>query len=426
MPCKKRKYVKDMDFPENIPTDYQPVVNKRGLPPGTEYLDVSFTIQNNEFSTQRDIILGGTPPADKGYYGFAFGVKFPEIPPQEACSSSTDPLNQKIKIQRLYDVAVLEASLGKNNRHHFWTGQPGKGTMSTKVEDANKLMWDMGYEMSLAPQGTYSTGVANQGDRTNVLTAQMNLIEKKMGQDYLIVVAQKNVYPQFLKEIDAQCGHKAPCNTVRLSRAGWMRACNTVQPIFSRYYRWVVDGSSTGGKQNNSSQNIGYTDINYIEIGHYETHDFNKRSTNTETTPNDIYSDGAIVGILGIHEPQLEQHDFDDSYFRMIFYYRVEEVKQSVLWLQNVTAFQELTKTQPVGYQKRIQTFTENGEDMTNMTDTQKKATKSSFRCDIFSTDGEFYPVDTYQVKTDFTASTGQVYGPNATYQTITGGPSKN
>ena len=102
-----------MDFPENIPTDYQPVVNKRGLPPGTEYLDVSFTIQNNQYTSSKDIILGGTPAADKGYYGFAFGVKFPEIPPQEACST-TDPLNQKIKVQRLYDVAVLEASLGKN------------------------------------------------------------------------------------------------------------------------------------------------------------------------------------------------------------------------------------------------------------------------------------------------------------------------
>ena len=110
----------------------------------------------------------------------------------------------------------------------------------------------------------------------------------------------------------------------------------------------------------------------------------------------------------------------------MIFYYRVEEVKQSVLWLQNVTAFQELTKTQPAGYQKRIQTFTENGEDMTHMTDSQKLATTSSFKVDIFSTTGEFYPVDTYQVKNDLTAATGKVHGPDATYQTITPGPSKN
>ena len=56
MPCKKRKLEKDIDFPENIPTDYQPVVNKRGPPPGIEYLDISFTIQDNSFSSQKDII----------------------------------------------------------------------------------------------------------------------------------------------------------------------------------------------------------------------------------------------------------------------------------------------------------------------------------------------------------------------------------
>ena len=74
----------------------------------------------------------------------------------------------------------------------------------------------------------------------------------------------------------------------------------------------------------------------------------------------------------------------------------------------NVTAFQELTKTQPAGYQKRVQTFTENGEDMTHMTAPQKLATTSSFKVDIFSTIGEFYPVDTYQVKNDLTAATGK------------------
>ena len=280
-------------------------------------------------------------------------------------------------------------------------------------------MWTQGYEMSLS---TPSSQTLSQ----NVLDAQSWNIENKIGKDYVIVVCQKNVYPQFIQEMEEQCGSKDPSNTLTINRAGWMRSCNKIQPIFSRYYRWVVDGASTGGKQFNADQQLGYTDINYMEVGHYQNHDFNKRSTNAETTPNDIYTDGAIVGILGIHEPMLQCHDFDDSYFRMIFYYRVEEVKQSVLWLQNVTAFQELMKTQPAGYQKRMQTFTENGEDMTHMTDSQKLATKSSFKVDIFSTTGEFYRVDTYQVKTDFTAATGKVYGPAATYQTITPGPSKN
>ena len=150
------------------------------------------------------------------------------------------------------------------------------------------------------------------------------------------------------------------------------------------------------------------------------------RSTNTETTPNDIYTDGAIVGLIGVHYPLLEKHDFDDSYFRMVFYYRVEEVKQSVLWLQNVTAFQQLTKTQPVGYQKRLQTFTENGDDMTDMTGAQKLATQSIFTIDLYSTTGDYFPVDTYKVKNDLQAATGKVYGPDATYTTITPEPSKN
>ena len=177
MPCKKRKYVKDIDFPENIPTDYQPVVNKRGLSPGTEYLDISFTIQDNFFYAQKDIIEIDTPTNNKGYYGLAFGVKFPEIPPEEACSTSTDPLEQKIKVQRLYDVAIVEASVGKNCRHHFWTGGYKKEVQDVVVDDANKKMWNQGYEMSLSiPSGTSLTTTNTQ----NVLDAQKWLIESKM------------------------------------------------------------------------------------------------------------------------------------------------------------------------------------------------------------------------------------------------------
>ena len=163
-----------------------------------------------------------------------------------------------------------------------------------------------------------------------------------------------------------------------------------------------------------------------MEIGHWETHDFYKRSTNADVTPNDIYTDGAIVGILGIHQPMLEHHDFNDSFFRIVFYYRVEEVKQSVLWLQNVTAFQELTKTQPVGRQKRMQTITENGDDMTNMTGAQKLATQSTYKIDVYSTTGDFFPIDTYKVKNTLEGTTGRVYGPDKTYEIITPGPSKN
>ena len=421
MPCKKRKYVKDIDFPENIPTDYAPVVNKRGLPPGTEYLDISFTIEDNYRSSKPDIIDQPTPAGNLGHYGIAFGVKFPEIPPEESCKVSTDPLEQKIKIQRLYDVAILEASVGKNKRHHFWTGQYRKGLTAVNVDDANKQMWRQGYQMSAsAPTGVATTPT------DGAVTAQEMQIESKMGRDYVIVVCQKNVYPQFLQAMEKECGLNDVANTITLRRSGWMRACNTVQPIFSRYYRWVVDGQTTGGKAYNKNAQLGYADINYIEIGHYETHDFNKRSTNTEVTPNDIYTDGAIVGLIGVHEPMLQEHDFDDSYFRMVFYYRVEEVKQSVLWLQNVTAFQQLTNTQPVGYQRRQQTFTENGDDMTNMTSAQRLATESIFTVDIFSTAGDFFPVDTYKVKNTLEAATGRVYGPDATFSTITPGPSKN
>ena len=226
--------------------------------------------------------------------------------------------------------------------------------------------------------------------------------------------------------MENECGQNGSTSTITINRAGWMRTCNKIQPIFSTYYRWAVDGSSTAGKTFNADLQIGYTDLSYMEIGHYDSHDFNKRSTNTDVTPNDIYTDGAIVGLLGIHEPLLEMHDFNDLYFRMVFYYREEEVKQSVLWLQNVKAFQQLTKTQPVSYQKRIQTFTENGEDMTNMTTTQQLATKSIFKVDIYFIAGDFFPIDTHKIKNTLEGATGRVYGPDKTYETITPGPSKN
>ena len=127
------------------------------------------------------------------------------------------------------------------------------------------------------------------------------------------------------ENLEENCVLNMETNIITIDRAGWMRTCNQIQPIFSRYYRWVVDGSTTGGKAFNTDLQLGYTCINYMEIGHYDFHDFNKRSTNTDVTPNDIYTDGAIVGMLGIHQPLLQKYDFHDSYFRMVFYYRVEE-----------------------------------------------------------------------------------------------------
>ena len=151
------------------------------------------------YSTAENITAQNTP-TNKGYFGMAFRGKFPEIPPEEACSTSTDPLKQEIKVPRLYDVAIIEASEGKNCRNHFWTGEQRKGIQEVTVDDANNRMWTQGYEMSTsAPQS--STPLQNV---TNMVDAQKWLVEEKIGRDYVIVVCQK----KYLSTIPSSYGRR--------------------------------------------------------------------------------------------------------------------------------------------------------------------------------------------------------------------------
>ena len=142
----------------------------------------------------------------------------------------------------------------------------------------------------------------------------------------------------------------------------------------------------------------GHVCINLTEIGHWETHEFNKTGDNTETTLNDVYTDGAIVGLVGVNRPVVtdqENGNFQDFYLKMYFCYRSEIVKESALWMQKLPEWNQLHKNP---YQQKKHTiFTDEWMDMTGMTKHQMLAKSTSvWRLDLYSDDSnaKFYPVD--------------------------------
>lgn len=157
-------------------------------------------------------------------------------------------------------------------------------------------------------------------------------------------------------------------------------------------------------------------------MGHYEEDEFNKRYDNYEMSPNDVYTDGAVVGLIGNNTMMMKSEKlFADAYFHLILYYRLEEVKAGVIYLQNVKEFQDLTH-----YGRQRHTFTDEGEDLTNVSDAERLQKKGLWQLNVYANEGEFFAVDTVAVADGQADAEGDVYGPNATFTTRTPGMPKN
>ena len=170
---------------------------------------------------------------------------------------------------------------------------------------------------------------------------------------------------------------------------------------------------------------MAYSSLNITEVGHYEFEECHVRNTNPETTANDIYADGIIVGLVGTDLPMkedMEQLPFHDSLFRFYFYYRMEQIKQSVILLQNMPMFQSLASDDSKDDIKQTILNSE-GVDMTEKTESQRGDEKGNWRIDVYTTDGEVFGVDTQGMTIDMTkGATGAVFCPSATFETETPG----
>ncbi|MEW8544554.1 MAG: hypothetical protein AB2693_13580 [Candidatus Thiodiazotropha sp.] len=167
--------------------------------------------------------------------------------------------------------------------------------------------------------------------------------------------------------------------------------------------------------------NAAYSTVDVVEIGHYEYDALNKRFENKELTPNDAYKDGAIVGIVGLDEVEhIRPRLFDDSFFHLILYYRLESVKAGVIYLQNIREFQELTH-----YGRQRHSFSAAGVDLTNLPESELMKLPGWWAIDIYANEGDFYAVDTMKVGDQQQGATGETYGPNSTFTTRTPGAQK-
>ena len=195
---------------------------------------------------------------------------------------------------------------------------------------------------------------------------------RKFQNDFCITVCKKDIYPAFKEELknnstmytySDKTGNKEK-SVLNINHRGWMRTCHKLQPVYSRYYRWVVDGYQSIGECVNTTPGLvtdadikaetdpvkkatltkdkpfpagyvspnrlgtkSYNSVNVMEMGHWEFHEFNKQHDNNQTTLNDTYMDGCIVSVMGTNQPAImgnnEYHaatnsTFDDFYMRTV------------------------------------------------------------------------------------------------------------
>lgn len=285
-----------------------------------------------------------------------------------------------IKVPRVYDVAVVKASVGNNDRKCYTVGRGGvdESYLSKATTSADKSAnYHHGY--SFGPSGEAKRNLDIEIQRTEAIA-----FHKKQGDDYVLSVSQKNIYPVFMAALRQYCGSDDTSlqtgHKINLTRSGWYKACQDVEPIWSRYYRWVVDGrQSSGVNVDGVDGKLSYTNVDITETGHYEFEEWNKRYDNLEITANDVYSDGAIISLVGLNTLTRKTYQpFDDSWFHLIIYYKLEKVKAGVIYLQNIREFQELST-----YGRQRQVFTDQGEDLTNLSavDAQKKTGMVADQC---------------------------------------------
>jgi hypothetical protein len=440
MPCtKKRKapvtFVQGVDNPRT--SDWVPI--PKSFPAGCQMIDVKFTLEKREnFYTEVPIPSQDDPMDDRteenilaasthtknatslqyNANGIAFAVKF--VNEEEACPRSIKDFDSLIKVPRVYDVAVVKCSVGNNSRHLYTVGDgTGSSKFLSQEDRTSSKSYNTGY--TFGPSGETKRNLDNE-----IIKNEKFQIHRKQGQDYVISVSQKNVYPAFLRALRQHCGHDETAamtgHKINLTRSGWYKACQDVEPIWSRYYRWVVDGRQSSGVNLNSDKKQMHTSVDIYETGHYEFEEWNKRYDNLEITPNDVYSDGAIVSLIGLNSlTRPSYQNFDDSWFHLIIYYKLETVKAGVIYLQNIKEFQDLTI-----FGRQRQSFTDEGEDLTNLQplDAQKK--KGWWEINIFANEGTFYPIDTINVSDSMLRAEGEVFGEGASFTTRTPGYPKN
>ena len=361
MPCSRKRKAPATFTQGKQKTDYVPT--HKDMPSDCLDFDVIFTLSPNINSsasmTYSDVYPVGSPIPDKKFInGVAFAVKFPNV--EEACPRTIRDFDTPIKVPRLYDVAVVKASVPRTGRRTIMAGKSGDYLAQNKMETGGSgqanVMKELGYVIATGNQKFFSD------------------VEENIGTDYVMVVAQKDVYPVFVQKLREYCGYVTRSGTLEstLHRWAWYATCQDVQPIFSRYYKWVVDGTQSVGQQVLPDGNMGYTSLDQVEIGHYEEDEFNKKFDNYEMSPNDVYTDGAVIGLIGNNTLMMKEEKlFADAYFHLILYYRLEEVKAGVIYLQNVREFQDLTH-----YGRQRHTFTDQGEDITNMSVTERLTKK--------------------------------------------------
>ncbi|MEW8544553.1 MAG: hypothetical protein AB2693_13575 [Candidatus Thiodiazotropha sp.] len=165
------------------------------MPADVDSLDVVFTLRSGLYNN-----------------GVAFAVKFPNV--EEACPRTVRDFDTMIKVPRLYDVAVVKASVVRTKRK-----------MVTVSKAGEYFTVDYGSSSQFRHTGTEIT----KGIATTI--PQEFGMDVNIGKDYLMVVCQKDVYPAFLKALRGYVGYTTNTGVMALNRHGWYSACQDVQTI---------------------------------------------------------------------------------------------------------------------------------------------------------------------------------------------------
>lgn len=251
-------------------------------------------------------------PATKQFYGDIFTL---DLPSSDAmCQAGPIDFDSKISTNRVYDIDMI-CEMRTPQDQILYNNNDNQYTEATN----NKLSYH-GFRGGTA-------GDPDRHRRAVIIFVVSNYKKKQVGE--------------FLS--------KFPDMQNRAYRFSYIDAalfdyfCNTVKPLYARlcllqdtschtYNTFVYDVPNSGGS--NKTTGFNPTAIKTSQCA-WVFAEYHRRQDTAELTPTDTYAENLVVGTLSN-----ETMDYDFSHALIKLYWKKEDVKAGVLYLQSLNKFQ--------------------------------------------------------------------------------------
>lgn len=387
----------------------------KGMKSSRMYLDVELNIKHR--MDKGDAMIIEDPDAGNFFNGFATGFEFPnyyeitENPTKnlaltgEACPPISG-FDTVVTVPQIHDVTLVRHVLPRHNRHRIVADKKFIGDEASIKDDAEKPSFS---EYRVLKDSWYNRRLV-----------------KPLGQDYAIVMLKYEDYPRMLnhlRKFSAEVAGESYAfadTDIVMTYTGWRKMCQEINPIWSKFFQWNVQGvemfltyaAETTGED--SDDWIFVQDTPRTESGHYEEFEYNVNDylTNNLYRPNETYTNGCILALVGVQREFSSYFDQLMASTRVFFGY--QDVKYGDLYWSSLEMSKEISSAKNF---LDYRSYDLNGHEYKDAEITSagpKKAAAhgaTAIRLDVYGYNCKIFPVDTFNINKDLSnAEAGTIY----------------